>query len=499
MSDHDDYAGQGAGRDALRLGGLADQAGGADQTLLRSLARRRPPVVPPEATLRDTLYHISQRQEDAAVITDPDSGLPLGLVTLREMLHVISFEGGGLDDPVAAHMIGAPLTIAADSPAHRAKVMMTKRGAKHLLLVEEDGRLFGLVGQADLLGLRTGDAETLIETIGNARDLPAMTLAADQVRQRGAELFRSGMGVEALCQWMSGLNDLIAMRVIEIMEDEFDLPAVPWCWLVFGSEGRLEQTFVTDQDNGLVFVPPEPAATEALRAAFVPFAQAVNEALHRCGYERCRGNIMAGNPGWCLSADEWRRRFSDWLLEPDPEALVNGTIFFDFRPLYGSFEPADRLRTWLLGETRNESRFLHNLAELAASVHPPIGWAGQFSYDRNRDFPHTIDLKIHGARLFIDAARVWALQQGVWATNTAERLRAVGTCQGRSPADIALEVEAFHLIQRFRINQQLHTRDPDGVNRVDPDDLNELHRLMLKEAFRAAKRMQGRLRQPLLF
>ncbi len=497
MSDTNDFSPtQGFDESQLNMG--MEQTGGADQALLRTLARRRPPVVPPAATLRDTLYQISQRQEDAAVIADPATGLPLGLVTLREMLHVISFEGGGLDDPVAAHMIGAPLTIAADSPAHRAKVLMTRRGAKHLLLIEGDGRLFGLVGQADLLGLRAGGAEALIESIGTARDLPAMTLAADQVRKRGAELFRSGMGVEALCQWVSGLHDLIAMRVIEIMEDEVDLPAVPWCWLVFGSEGRLEQTFATDQDNGLIFVPPEPAATEGLRAAFLPFAQAVNQALHHCGFERCRGNIMAGNPSWCLSEGEWRRRFADWLAEPDPQAVLNGAIFFDFRPLYGSFEAADRLRAWLLAQTGTEVRFLHHLAQQAVNVAPPVGWAGQFSYDRNRDFPHTIDLKLQGARLFVDPARVWALKHGVWATNTAERLRAVGACQGRGSADTAVEIEAFHLIQRFRINQQFQTTDPDAVNRVDPDDLNELHRLMLKEAFKQAKKMQARLRQQCL-
>jgi CBS domain-containing protein len=469
--------------------------GAPDQAPLRTLAHRHPLVVPPGTTLRETLYRISQGPEDAAVIADPASGLPLGLITLRGMLHVISFEGGDLDDPVVAHMIGAPLTIAADAPAHRAKVLMAKKGARHLLLTEPDGRLFGLVGQADLLGLRAGGADALVESIGAARDLDAMIVAADQVRRRGAELFHSGMGVEALCQWMSGLNDLIAMRVIEIMEDEFDLPAVPWCWLVFGSEGRLEQTFATDQDNGLIFVPPDPSAGEALRGAFLPFAQAVNQALHHCGFERCRGNVMAGNPDWCLSMDEWRSRFAGWLDVPEPEALLHGTIFFDFRPLYGTFEPVDRLRTWLMGEAPHQSRFLRALATQAVDISVPLGWAGQFTYDRNRDFPHTIDLKLQGARLFMDPARVWALQHGIWATNTAERLRAAGSAVGRSSADTAAEVEAFHLIQRFRIQQQIRTRDADSVNRLDPDDLNELHRLMLKEAFKQAKRLQLRLRQ----
>lgn len=472
----------------------SDQGGGPDQAPLRTLAHRQPLVVPPGASLRETLYRISQGQEDAAVIVDPASELALGLVTLREMLHAVGFEGGELDDPVAFHMIGAPLTISADAPAHRAKVMMAKKGVKHLLLTEADGRLFGLVGQADLLGLRAGGAEHLIGLIGAARDLDAMTAAADRVRRRGAQLFNDGMAVESLCQWMSGLNDLIAMRVIEIMEDEFDLPAVPWCWLVFGSEGRLEQTFATDQDNGLIFVPPEPEAAAALRAAFLPFAKAVNDALHHCGFERCRGNIMASNPQWCLSDAEWRARFAHWLEEPEPEALLHGTVFFDFRPLYGSFEPVDRLRAWLTQAAPRYARFLRLLSEQAVDVAPPIGWAGQFTYDRNRDFPHTIDLKIQGARLFIDPARIWALQNGIWATNTADRLRAAGAALDRAVSDTAADIEAFHLIQRFRIHQQLRTKDPDAVNRVDPDDLNELHRLMLKEAFKQAKRLQARLR-----
>jgi CBS domain-containing protein len=305
------------------------------------------------------------------------------------------------------------------------------------------------------------------------------------------------MAIEALSQWMSGLNDLIGMRICELIEDEFDLPAVPWCWLVFGSEGRLEQTFSTDQDNGLLFVPPDPDATDSVREAFLPFARAVNDALHYCGFERCRGRIMAGNPDWCLSDAEWRRRFDAWLRVPEPEALVNGTIFFDFRPLYGRFEPVDQLRAWLAEEAPQHGRFFRALAEQAVSVAPPLGWAGRFSYDRNRDFPHTLDLKHQGARLFVDAARIRALQSGLWATSTADRLRAAGAVRNRSDGQIAADVEAFHVIQRLRFGRQLQVSDRDAANRIDPRSLNDLQRLMLKESFRQAKRLQFGLRQEL--
>ena len=475
--------------------GIGDTDGGSDYAPLRTLAHKDPPVVRPSASLRDTLYLMSQGRGDAVVVTDEATRLPLGLVTLRDMLQVITFEGGELSEPVAAYMIGAPQTIAADAPVHRAKVLMAKKGIRHVVLVEPDGSLSGLLTPSDLLGLRAGEAEELRGTVAAARDMSAMAIAADRVRRTGAQLFASGMGVEALCQWMSGLNDLIAMRIIELIEDEFDLPPVPWCWMVFGSEGRLEQTFATDQDNGLIFLPADPTTTEATREAFLPFAEAVNRALHHCGFERCRGNVMAGNPDWCLAAAEWRGKFDSWLRTPEPEALLNGTIFFDFRPLYGNYDLVDKLRNWLMPQAPEYPRFFRALAEQALTCSPALGLGGRFVYDKNREFPHTIDIKLHGARPFVDAARIWGLLNGVWLTNTADRLRAAGASMGTPPAETAAEIEAFHVIQRLRIQQQLATPEPERVNRIDPADLNKLHRLMLKEAFKQAKKLQLRLRQ----
>jgi CBS domain-containing protein len=61
------------------------------------------------------------------------------------------------------------------------------------------------------------------------------------------------VSADALCHRISALNDLLTLQVIELVAGQFDLPYVQWCWLVFGSEGRLEQTLATDQDNGLIF------------------------------------------------------------------------------------------------------------------------------------------------------------------------------------------------------------------------------------------------------
>ena len=47
----------------------------------------------------------------------------------------------------------------------------------------------------------------------------------------------------------------------------------------------------------------------------------------------------------------------------------------------------------------------------------------------------------------------------------------------------------------YPFHQQIQTKEPDGASRANPGGLNELHRLMLKDAFKQARRIQGRLRQ----
>lgn len=479
----------------LDMGGTYSQASGPGyiEGALRYLVPHPPLALPPSTTVREALAAMNQRQADTLVVVDEAEHLPLGIVTLNDLVYAITLDGGGLDEPVAGMMTAAPLSLPADAPAHRATVLMAKRGVRHIVLLEPDGRLCNVLSRADLFGLRGGGADLLAESVTAATDVGQMAQAATAIRQRGSELFNGGMSAEAICHWMSALNDLVAMRVIELIEDEFDLPAVPWCWMVMGSEGRLEQTFATDQDNGLVFQADDATEAVILREAFLPFARAVNKGLDACGFQLCRGGIMAGNPAWCLSLEEWQAHFSTWMRTPDPKALLNSSIFFDFRPLYGRYELVDALRNWLLPQPPEHPRFLRALAQEALTCAPPLGWTG-FIYDGGVEHPHSIDLKRFGARPFVDAARIWSLMYGVWATSTGDRLRAVAEPLKLSAEQVAGEVESFYLIQRFRFRQQLLAEDPDDTNRIDPDELNELHRLMLKEAFKQAKKLQLRLK-----
>jgi CBS domain-containing protein len=461
---------------------------------LRSLPKRPALSAPPSTSVREALLRMDQTGADHLVVVDQPSNLPLGILTLSNLVQAIAAEEGVLEQPVVGVMTAAPFTLPADAPSHRATVLMTKRNVRHVVLVEPDGQLCNVISRADLFGLRGGGAEALAEAVTLAMNLETMTIAAAAIRRRGTELFAAGMGMANVCRWISALNDIIAIRVIELIEDEFDLPAIPWCWLVFGSEGRLEQTLSTDQDNGLIFLPGEEKATQGLREAFIPFAKKVNLALDACGFTLCQGDIMAGNRAWCLSLAEWEMKFSSWMEVPEPEALLNSTVFFDFRPLYGSYHLADELRQWLIPRPPAHPRFLRALAVEALTCPPPLGWADRFVYDGGKEHPHTLDLKLHGSRPFVDSARIWSLAEGVWATNTGDRLSAVARVRNWRPQETAAELEAFSLVQRFRMQQQIMTAEPGAANHLNPSSLNTLNRLMLKEALKQAKKIQLRLK-----
>ncbi len=162
--------------------------------------------------------------------------------------------------------------------------------------------------------------------------------------------------------------------------------------------------------------------------------------------------------------------FDDWIRNNDPEALLNASIFFDFRPIHGEARLAGELRESVLRQTKANRTFLRALAETTLRVRPPLGLISDFTED-------TLDLKALGARPFVDAARVLALAAGSPETATAARLRGAG--EGTA-------VAAFHFIQALRLRRQ--------GNRVRVAELNEIDRRVLKEAFRQAVTLQERLR-----
>ena len=426
---------------------------------LKSVLRRSPVRCAPGTPVREVMAAMGRERVGSMVVVD-ERERPLGIFTTQDVLERVAVPQADASAAIATLMTRAPFVLEEGATLADAALAMARRRIRHVV-VTRDGRLAGVVSERDLFALQRVGVLRTAEAVASAGSVEELVATAADVRRFAGHLLAQGVAAEPLTAMASALNDALTQRAIELAAARRRLPD-SWCWLALGSEGRMEQTFVTDQDNALIY--------GADKGELLAFADEVNRTLDACGFPLCKGDIMARNPRWCLSAQEWRRVFDDWIRNTDPEALLGASIFFDFRPLAGEARLAGELRGAVLAQAAANRAFIRAMAETALRARPPLGLIADFSEDE-------IDLKALGARPFVDAARVLGLAAGCPETGTAARLRAAGE---------KTAVEAFHYVQMLRLRNE--------GNRIQVKALNDIDRRVLKEAFRQAQTLQNRLR-----
>jgi CBS domain-containing protein len=425
---------------------------------LRDTLRRPAVACTGDTPVREVLATMHRERVGSIIVVD-DAGAPVGIFTTHDVLERVALPNAAPDAPIISVMTPFPVSLEDDATLADAAIAMARHSIRHVA-VTRDGRLTGVISERDLFALqRVGLARTA-ERIRSSNNIESLVAAAADIRELARHLLAQGLAAEPLTALISALNDSLTQRVIELAAARHAMPQ-QWCWLALGSEGRMEQTFVTDQDNALIYSGAE---------APLAFADEVNRNLAACGFPLCKGDIMARNPRWCLTPEEWRGVFDGWIANSDGQALLDASIFFDFRPLAGDPRLAGALRDAVLSQTKANRAFCRAMAETALQARPPLGLIASFTADE-------INLKLAGARPFVDAARVLALAAGSPETGTAERLRAAGE---------RTMVDAFHYIQSLRLKRE--------GNLVRVAELDDIERRVLKGAFRQAALLQERLR-----
>ena len=452
---------------------------------LRTLAQRQPVAVNADAPVGQALRLMHERHVGSVLVLGGD-GAAQGILTQHDVLDRVALAQLPAHTPIRDVMSQPVHTLTADHTAQDAALLMSRHGIRHLP-VTEGGKVVGIVSQRDLFAMQRLSLKHVSLAIRAARDLEPLRAAAQSIRELARHLLGQGVAARQLTELISHLNDVLTEHLVGLVAAETGMDLGHACWLAFGSEGRSEQTIATDQDNGLVFASDD-AASE--RAAWLAFARRINDALDFCGYPLCRGNVMASNPECCLTADEWRERFSHWMEHGAPQDLLAASIYFDLRPIAGRAELAAPLREFVTHHAQKLPRFMKQLAENALSHGPPLTWLGGI------DGPG-IDLKMQGTALFVDAARLLALAHGVPLTNTRRRFEALAA-EGKVPAaEAEVWIGAFEFLQMLRLRVQIdaparkaHAAQP---NLLDTRELNELDRHVLKQVLRVARQLQQRV------
>lgn len=456
------------------------------ETPLSQLAVQAPAHCLPETPLREALATMHARHIGSMLVLD-EFGCLRGILTRHDLLGLVLDPGFDLDWPIEQVMQSPVRSLTERHTAQDAALLMSEHAIRHVPVTRE-GRVVGIVSERDLFALQRASLQQVSARIHRAQDLETLQGAAAEIRELARSLLVQGVQSRQITELISHLNDLLTRRLLALQAQAHGVDLQRLCWLALGSEGRGEQTIATDQDNALL-LPDDTSDSEleSLRA----WARGINEALDACGYPLCKGGIMAGEPACCMRVSDWLARFSHWIAHGSPEDLLHASIFFDFRAIAGNLALAQPLTERVAERIRETPRFLHQLAINALSHRSPLNWFGHVELDD----AGMVDLKLQGAALFVDAARILGLAQGVAATSTRERLLRTGEALGLQPSEYESWVGAFEFVQSLRLRLQL---EPDVArsehpNRLTLKTLSDIDRRILATSLREARRLQQRL------
>jgi CBS domain-containing protein len=419
-------------------------------------------------------------------------GRAIGIVTSRDFTYRVVAKGFPLDHPVTKIMSTPVVSVESTARLFQALLSMISKDIQHVLVTEE-GLPKAVLSSHDLILLQGKSPLSVSRHIEKQKSVEGLAEAQKKIIELIPLLLREGARVNHITRVVAEINDRLMAKILEFAEAELGSPPVPYCWVVLGSEGRREQTFKTDQDNALIYADPEEGVAKEAQEYFARFSEYVRNALSSCGYEPCTGDYMASNPRWRRPLSSWKNCFREWITEADRRSVEDALIFFDMRPIGGESWLFESLATYFRGILPEASFFKSIFAFVTIDRKPPLGFFRTFVVERSGEHKQELDIKTFGTAPIVEAARLLALDAGIEATNTVDRLSSTTALPYFDDALRSELLEAFELLTRLRLEhqlQQLRAGQPLN-NYVNPGNLTQLQRSLLKEAFRTISRAQS--------
>jgi CBS domain-containing protein len=402
-----------------------------------------------------------------------------GIVTDRDFRMRVLAQGLGPETPVA-RILSRPLRrVESSMPVHEAWAVLLEANVHHLPVMR-DGEVLGVLTDTDLLKHTSQGPVAVLRLVDKLPGRDGLPGYSRKVTEMVAALLAGGLSPIVIAGFVAQLNDALMRRILHWAEEDLGAPPAPYAWLALGSEGRQEQTLLTDQDNALVFA-DEGASS---REYFTALADRANTDLSAAGFPRCPGGYMARNH--CGTLSEWRDRFAGWVADPTAQGVLEAAIFFDFRRVAGSLDLAP-LQELLDGIPRREA-FLRSLVRQALDFRPPPLLVLRLRGGAD------LDLKRQGIAPVVFLARCYGLAVGSNARNTLDRLRAATRAGLMGPEASAAVIDSYRYLLGLRLRMQLKmiSEGKAPTNMVSLSQVSGIERSRLKDSLRAIASWQDK-------
>lgn len=279
-----------------------------------------------------------------------------------------------------------------------------------------------------------------------------------------------------LNEWHDDIMIRSVKQSIELHVSSHGPPPSPFCFFVMGSAGRKEQGVWSDQDHGIIYE----QNTEEAKRYFVFLGKEISNGLAITGYPLCSGLVMASNPFWCRSREEWRKQADEWTSDASWESIRYLLTFLDGRCLFGE-------ETYISDLKRTAYRFIHEkqlinrILENTMHIKKAVNMLGHFLVETHGAYTGLLNIKDTGLFPYINAGRLLAISENLMATSTHMRLQEL-------PPSILNEENKekfsrqFLTLQKYRLQYGDHTDYESGhylfINRLSKAEKKELKELI---------------------
>jgi CBS domain-containing protein len=409
-------------------------------------------------------------------------GERIGILTRSDLVNAVILERRPVENPVGQLAHSPVICVGPDDFVSTALLRMTKHN-KRRIAVAKDGAFVGLLEDIDLLSFLAGNAQLVAARIDRASSGAGVASAAQAIEPQIRTLRRQGVKIEVVCEIVSDLNRRLHAKLFSLIAP----PSIRerGCLIVMGSEGRGEQTFRTDQDNGLILYEPVPAKD------LDQFRADLFDALETCGFPPCPGEVMVRNPLWSKTVAEFHDDFRRWLALSYEAGVMNVAIFYDAEAVAGDARLLQSAKEDLIEAMHGEPVHLARFARAVDAFPTPIGFFNNLVTSKADG--DALDLKKGGIFPIVHGVRALALEKGLTETNTAARIAKLAELAMFEPQFARELTEALHYLMTMRLDAQIAERASTSL--VRPGELSTMERDILRDAFHVTKRLRELVRR----
>jgi len=446
-----------------------------------SLASSQVITLSPQDKVTDAAKLMSEHRISSLIILENEQ--LCGVLTDRDLRTRVLAQGLDGSVSIASVMTTSPTCIDSTCLLFEASILMSHHNIHHLPVVN-GSRVVGMLTSTDIIRTQNNQPIYLIGEISRVKTVDELVKISKRFPALLQSLIESDARAAEIGRILTLISDALTRQLLKLAHAKYGDAPFEYTWIVFGSQGRMDQTAGSDQDNGMILAKtPDREQAEFFKL----ISEFVCHGLDACGYIYCPGEIMAQTDKWRVDVASWQRYFSSWVNTPSPEALLNTAIFFDMRCLDGSDLLFEKLQRHVLKQTRDNQIFIAAMAATAVASTPPLGFFGKFVLERDGEQNKVLDLKHRGVAIVNDIARVYALHEGLSEVGTLARLDQLLGRHILNNKDVKNLKDAMEFVSSLRLRNQGQQLKAGLVanNYLKPGDMSRLMRHQLKDAFEA--------------